>query len=99
MVLVPSNLACSSNEGRSRKCLINDDKKVMRGKSSMQAPALTVDGMYHPGVFRTQSGELANLMLAPWPRFVGNQSWGSGETLTGADWRFGAPRGGRLPCP
>ena len=62
-----------------RKWVIRDDKKVMSGKSSMQAPALTVDGTYHPGVSRTQSGELANFTLAPWPLLVGNQSCGSGE--------------------
>lgn len=86
MVSVPSDRACSRSMGSSPKVLIKDGKKVISGKSNMQAPALTVDGMYHPGVFRTQSGELANFTLAPWPPFVGNQSCGSGETLTGADW-------------
>jgi hypothetical protein len=49
----------------------------------MQTPALTVEGMYHPGVVRTQAGELANGFLAPSPLFVGSQMCGSYGTLHG----------------
>jgi len=62
-------------------------------------PALTVEGMYQPGVFRTQAGELANGVLAPSPRVVGSQMWGSSARCNGSGgWRR-CPRRAPGTCP